>query len=77
MKQMKKIEKLKQKQKIGICIGIGLLITGLLSACGTIQELYYQGKTRPINEVEEMLSDYIESENPNLDVNVEITHDID
>jgi hypothetical protein len=77
MKLMSKEERGRRKQKLGACFGVGLMTAGLLSGCGMIQELQYQGKTRPKAEVEEMLSDYLESENPNMDLNVEITQDVD
>lgn len=76
MRKMQKEDKIRYKQKLGACFGVGLMTAGLLSGCGTIQELQYQGKTRPINDVEEMLSDYLESENPNMDLNVEITQEV-
>jgi hypothetical protein len=74
---MSKEERGRMKQKLGACFGVGLLTAGLLTGCGTIQNLHYQGKDRPVDEVEEMLSDYLESENPNMDLNVEITQDVD
>jgi hypothetical protein len=72
---MQKEERNQQKAKLGALFGVGLIAAGFLTGCG-IQELQYQGKTRPVNEVEEMLSDYLESENPNMDLNVEITQDV-
>ena len=36
-------------------------------------ELKYQGKLRPVQEVEEMLEDYLESENPDHEFTVEVT----
>jgi hypothetical protein len=73
---MNKEEKGRMKQKLGACFGVGLLTAGLLSGCGTLTNLQYQGKDRPVDEIEEMLSDYLESENPNMDLNVEITQEV-
>lgn len=73
---MDKQERNKQKGKIGALFGTGLIVSALLAGCG-VQELQYQGKVRPVDEVEEMLSDYLESENPQMDLNVEITQDIE
>ena len=69
---MNKYERNKQKNKQGALLGIGLIIGGLLAGCN-IQEIQYQGKQRPVSEVEEMLEDYLESENPNWEFNVKIT----
>jgi len=77
MKQMSKEERNKQKAKFGALFGIGLIAANLLSGCTTISSLNYQGKERPLDEIEEMLSDYLESENPNYSLNVEITEDVD
>jgi len=59
-----------------------LIITGLsalflicLTGCRDQGELYYQGKVRPVSEVEEMLADYLESENPDDDFLVNISFD--
>jgi hypothetical protein len=77
MKQMSKEERNKQKAKFGALFGVGLITATLLSGCSTISSLYYQGKERQLDEVEEMLSDYLESENPNYELNVQITEDVD
>lgn len=56
----------------------GLILVALLQSCsGAIQAIHYQGKERPIEEVEEMLSDYLESENPDLEFNVQISEEVD
>jgi hypothetical protein len=73
---MRTVEKNKQKAKFGALFGLGLIASTFVTGCN-IQELNYQGKVRPVNEVEEMLSDYLESENPQFDLNVEITQEVE
>lgn len=63
-------------KKAAIVIG-GILVSIGLQGCTGLQEINYQGKLRPVNEVEEMLSDYLESENPDLEFSVSITQDTD
>lgn len=58
------------KNKIGQAFGIGLILAGL-TAC-TPQEITFQGKVQPLSDVEEILADMIEVENPNLDIQVNI-----
>jgi hypothetical protein len=48
-----------------------------LQGCSGLQEIQYQGKQRQIEDVEEMLADYLESENPDLDFEVNITQGTD
>jgi hypothetical protein len=64
------------KRRAAIIVG-GILVSFGLQGCTAMQEIQYQGKTRPVAEVEEMLSDYLESENPDLDFSVSITEDIE
>lgn len=64
-----------QKQKLGALFGIGIIAGALITGCD-MQRIQYQGKDRPIGEVQEMLEDYLESENPNMEFNVKITEDI-
>jgi predicted small lipoprotein YifL len=54
---------------------LAALFLTLLTGCGDKGELYYQGKVRTVSEVEEMLADYLESENPNQDFLVDIVFD--
>jgi hypothetical protein len=54
-----------------------ILITFILVTIGAMvgckySELQYQGKLRPIYEIEEMLEEYLESENPMHDIDVRI-----
>lgn len=50
-----------------------LVITALLAACQyTEQELYYKGQLRPVSQVEEIISDELEVENPDLDLEVDV-----
>lgn len=72
---MNKHERNKEKSKLGALFGIGLICVAFLNGCG-MQSIQYQGKERPITEVQEMLEDYLESENPNYEFNVRITEDI-
>lgn len=48
-----------------------LLIAVLLSGCseGTI---YFEGNQRPVDDVEEIIADKLEVENPDLDLEVDI-----
>lgn len=52
-----------------------LIIAGsVLTGC-KYADLEYQGTVRPVEEVEEMLADYLESENPDYDITVDIIVD--
>jgi hypothetical protein len=56
----------------------GLAIAFILQACGSAQPaIIYDGKERSVEQVEEMLSDRLESENPDFDYNVSITEEQD
>jgi hypothetical protein len=64
-------------KKSMVIIG-GLLLSFALQGCaGTIQSINYQGKERPVEEVEEMISDYLESENPDLEFDIQITESVE
>lgn len=53
----------------------GLMVVSIaLNGCG-IQAIVYDGKERPVQEVEEIMADKLEVENPNLDLNVSISQD--
>lgn len=63
-------------KRAAVIIG-GILVSFGLQGCSSLPAIQYQGKERPVSEVEEMLSDYLESENPDLEFNVSITEDIE
>lgn len=46
-------------------------LTALLAACEE-QEIYYKGQQRPVSEVEEIIADELEVENPEFDLEVKI-----
>jgi ABC-type glycerol-3-phosphate transport system substrate-binding protein len=56
----------------------GLLLAGVvclgLVGCGP-SKIVYDGKERPTDEVQEIISDKLEVENPNLDLEVTITEE--
>lgn len=60
-----------------------LLIVGLtfliISGCSVFSEgeIMYEGNLRPIDEVEEIISDKLEIENPDLDLKVDIYEDLE
>jgi len=64
------------KKKIAILSGL-LGIFVLLAACGTQPAIQWKTQTRSIEQVEEMISDELESENPDLEFNVTITDEIE
>lgn len=47
-----------------------------LSGCG-IRQLEFEGKTRPIEHIEEILENRLEAENPQYDLDVRIGLDSD
>lgn len=63
-------------KKSMVIIG-GLLFVVLMNACSAAPAIQYNGKERPIDEVEEMIADSLESENPSLDFTVEIQDEIE
>lgn len=64
-----------KKDKIGALFGFGLVLAGLTGCMST--EIMYEGKLQPIQTVEEILSNKLEVENPDLDINVNITEETD
>jgi len=48
-----------------------LMMVGVIAGC-KYSDLQYQGKLRPVYEVEDMLEDYLESENPEHEFTVDI-----
>lgn len=46
-------------------------MAALLAACEE-QEIYYNGQQRPVSEVEEIIADELEVENPELDLELNI-----
>lgn len=64
------------KKWIAVVSVIGIIGTLTLTGCNQ-SSLFYQGKERSVYEVEEMIGDYLESENPNLDIDVTITQNFD
>lgn len=65
-----------KKKRAAIIVG-GLILSFALHGCSSVQEIQYQGKQRQVSDVEEMLADYLESENPDLDFEVNITQGTD
>lgn len=56
-----------------------LLILGFcvfLAGCG-LKEIQYEGKTMPVEDVEEIVENKLELENPHLDINVDISEELD
>jgi type III secretory pathway lipoprotein EscJ len=53
-----------------------LLVIFLLTGCKENQ-LKYNGEIRSEEEVEEMLGDLLESENPGMDIEVDIYEEVD
>ena len=39
------------------------------------RKIYYEGKLRPVSDVEEIIADQLEVENPNLDLDVNISEE--
>lgn len=58
------------KEKLGMYFGIGLILAGM-TGC-TPSQINYQGKLQPVDDIEEILADTLEMENPNLDLEVTI-----
>jgi type III secretory pathway lipoprotein EscJ len=53
-----------------------LLVIFLLTGCKQMQ-LKYNGEIRSEEEVEEMLGDLLESENPGMDIEVDVYEEVD
>jgi hypothetical protein len=58
------------KNKFILGFGIGLILAGL-TGC-TPSQINYQGKLQNVDDIEEILADMLEMENPNLDLEVTI-----
>lgn len=61
--------------KFTLFLGFGLILAGL-TACAPSQ-IIYENKLQPIQTVEEILSNKLEVENPDKDINVTITEETD
>lgn len=56
---------------------LALVAIALLAGCSYEKEtIIYQGKERPVSQVEEIVADQLEAENPELDLEVEITEEV-
>ena len=53
-----------------------LAFVSLLGACGAAPVIF-EGEERPVHEVEDILGDRIEAENPGRDIDVEIYEEAD
>jgi hypothetical protein len=60
-------------KKILVVLGV----MALLGGCVKPLEIQYKGEMRSEEEVEEMLGDLLESENPDLDIEVDIYEEVD
>lgn len=59
-----------------IMLGTGMTMATLLSGC-TEGNLIYKDKEMPVSEVEERISNELEVENPDFDLEVNITEEVD
>lgn len=59
-----------------LCIGLFSLATVTLVGCEE-STIIYQGEERPVSEVEEIISDQLEVENPGLDLEVNIFEELE
>lgn len=61
--------------------GAGVLIAFLtllgVAGCAAEERIIYQDKERPVSEVEEIISDQLEQENPSLDLDVSIQEEVE
>lgn len=57
-------------------VGLVLLVTVGLVGCAPSQ-LNFEGKKRSISEIEDIISDRLESENPGLDLEVSIVEEFE
>jgi hypothetical protein len=60
-------------KKIILVLGV----MAILGGCAKPLEIQYKGKIRSEETVEEMLEDRLESENPNLDIEVDVYEETD
>jgi hypothetical protein len=58
-------------------LGVLAMVGAILGGCNRSATIQFQGELRTEEEVEEMLADLIESENPDLDIEVDIYEDVD
>ncbi len=64
------------KKSVSI-LGVLAIVGVVLGGCNRSAEIQFQGQLRTEEEVEEMLADMIESENPDLDIEVDIYEEVD
>lgn len=57
-------------------IALGLLSVFLLAGCSE-GEIYYDGKLQKVSTVEEIIADKLEVENPELDLEVNISEEVE
>jgi hypothetical protein len=60
-----------------IVLSLLLFLAISLSACGMPQSITFQKKITDVDDVEEILEAQLETENPQVDLDVTITNDID
>ena len=61
------------KKRLGVLM---VLSVGLLAGCEEA-EIMYDDKLRPVSEVEEIMADKLEVDNPDLDLEVSITEEVE
>lgn len=54
-----------------MCIMVGLALLLLASGCGP-ERLIFEGKERPVHEIEDIISDRLEAENPGYDLDADV-----
>ena len=62
---------------LGMVMFIFLLMVLIGFSGGTETEIYYKNQLRPISQVEEIIADELEIENPELDLEVNIREEIE
>ncbi|KAB2334284.1 hypothetical protein [Bacillus mesophilum] len=56
-----------------IMILVSIIILMALAGCSFQEtELYYDGKLRPVSQIEEIIADKLEVENPDMDLEISV-----
>lgn len=62
-------------KKLVVASSLALLTVGLVGCAPS--SLVFEGKQRPVSEVEDIISDRLESENPGMDLEISVVEESD
>jgi hypothetical protein len=66
-----------REKRFIFAVSLGVIFIFFLHGCSSVNEMQYDGKIQPVQDVEEIMADKLEVENPGLDLEVQIYQEND